>query len=747
MGLVQIGFLGALSALAIPIIIHLVFGWRVRRVDLGTLRFLKIVLRENVRRRRLKRWLLLALRMTCLALLAFLFARPYLAAQHRGGGNRLLVILLDRSGSMGSKAGGSRPFELALGEAKKLVGDCGDEAQVEIALFAHDVHPIVGGEGAGRDAEGAPTQRVPGVVATLDKLTADLGPDNTSYAATNYEAALAWAGDVCVQSDRRRKEVYVFTDLQRSGFTATDVLPLPPDVEVHLVDLGQAFAANTAVTRVTPSKLSVRPGEPITLAATLLNAGQFPLKGVPVVLRLDGSRPAAQVPRRQEIRSTVDLDAGATGTVQFELQDLSAGLWQGHVAVQADDDLPFDDRRHVALMVADPLPVILVDGDPGNSPLTAETFFLEASLRLAPRDSEVGTGGFGVRGSGVGTRDSGARGSGSQNAEGRRQNAQILNPKSEIPSPKSPVFSGQPTDSPFEPIRVGLGSQGGLPDLRAAALVVLANVGRLPADDTRRLGEFVRQGGGLLVFSGDRVQSGGSWGREAGGLSAGQIVGTATADDPADGARLPWRLDGWDADHPIFAPFNDPQYGDLRRLAFRVRTQVKPPRDARVLAWFRGGEPALIERKLGGGKVLWFLSACDRDWSDWPRSRLYLPMVHQMLGYLAGLTEGGPVRNVLLDAAPAGAARPVPGVVDRGRFHEVINVDPRESELDRCTREEFAARLRLQLQDAKSAPSGRDAVEAAAVAQSRADEIWHWLMLPLVALLLCEVFLANRTTA
>jgi hypothetical protein len=302
-------------------------------------------------------------------------------------------------------------------------------------------------------------------------------------------------------------------------------------------------------------------------------------------------------------------------------------------------------------------------------------------------------------------------------------------------------------DSPFEPSRVVLGKPGGLPDLRAAALVVLANVGGLSAGDADRLAAFVRQGGGLLVFSGDNLRSENSRALQNAGLSAGEIVDRAMADHPADGARLPWRLDGWDADHPIFGPFNDPQYGDLRRLAFRVHTKVKPARDARVLAWFRGGEPALVERQLGGGKVLWFLSACDRDWSNWPRSRLYLPMIHQMLGYLAGLAEGGPVRDVLLDAAKAGEAGPIPGVVDRGRFHEVINVDPRESELDRCTGEEFAARLRLKLQDAELPLSGHEAAQAAAVAQSRPDEIWHWLMLPLMALLLCEEFLANRTTA
>jgi len=724
MGLVQIGFLSALAALAIPIIIHLVFGWRVRRVDLGTLRFLKIVLRENVRRRRLKRWLLLALRMTCLALLAFLFARPYLAAPRLGGADRLLVILLDRSASMGLKTSRGRLFELAVREAKKAASQCGDEAQVEIALFDHDVHPIVGAEGSGAGLAGS--------LAVLDNLAANLGTPDVSYSATNYEAALAWARDLCVQSDRGRKELYVFTDLQRSGFTAADVPPMPADVDVHLVDLGQAFVANTAVTRVTPNRLTVRPGEPVTLTATLLGAGQFPMEGVLVVLRLDSSG------RRQEIRSSIDLDAGATATVQFELQDLTEGLWQGYVAVQGEDDLQFDDQRYVALMVADPLQVILVDGDPGESPLTAETYFLEASLGLAPQGSDVGTRGwgFGVRGSGLGR-----RGSDPGIAGLRSREPGAPSPDSLAPSPQSPALSYQPTDCPFEPRRAVLGKQGGLPDLRAAALVVLANVGGLPAGDVRRLGEFVRQGGGLLVFCGDKVRNEDSRVLQNEGLSVGEIAGTATA------ASLPWRLDGWDADHPIFAPFNDPQYGDLRRLAFRVHTEVKPQKDVRVLAWFRGGAPLLLERQLGRGKVLWFLSACDRDWSDWPRSRLYLPMIHQMLGYLVGLAEGGPVRNVLLDAAKAGEAGPIPGVVDRGGFHQVINVDPRESELDRCTREEFAARLKLKLQDAELPPSDRDVAQVAAVAQSRPDEIWHWLILPLTALLLCEQFLANRTTA
>ena len=105
MSFIQIGFLAALAALAIPIIIHLVFRQRAKRVDLGTLRFLRVVLEHNARRRRVMRWLLLMLRLACVGLLAFLFARPYLLAARSAGEKRTVAVLIDRSASMELAAG------------------------------------------------------------------------------------------------------------------------------------------------------------------------------------------------------------------------------------------------------------------------------------------------------------------------------------------------------------------------------------------------------------------------------------------------------------------------------------------------------------------------------------------------------------------------------------------------------------------------------------------------------------------
>jgi hypothetical protein len=652
MQFVQIGMLGALTALAIPVIIHLMFRQRAQPVDLGTLQFLKVVLRENARKRRLKRYVLLALRLACVALIAFLFARPYLLATEAVEGDRLVVALLDRSASMGL-SGGARPIDRALTEARTLVGRSGRGTQLEAATFDRDVTPF---ENPADLARARP---------------------EPSAAGTDYGAAMAWARDLFVRSRKANKELHILTDLQRSGLDRGEPVSLPSDVSVRLVDLGRPFPKNVAVTAIQIAPGSIRPGESARLSALVLNTSPLPIPKVAVRLHVEA------VEKVRDLEKSIDLDGGSTATVDFTLAELPEGLWRGHVeATAAGDELPFDDRRYLALSVAPPTRVLLVDGDPGRTPVQSETYFLQAALRLAP--------------------------------PGERY-----------------------AKTPFDTRTVDFSNGAGLPDLKTIDAVVLANVGAIGDPEARRLADFVARGGGLLILSGDHLQPGSLRALDAVRLGVGEVLGPATA------SELPWRLEYWETQHPVFRPFEDPEHGDLRRPAFTTITRIRPDSAARVLARFRGGEPALLERSLGRGKVLWFASACDRSWSDWPRGRLYLPMVHQMLAYVSGLAEGGKVRQ-----DPARGDRP-PGIVDSpndGLVH-VVNADPFESETARCTPREFADRFGFRLPD----PSTPALVQKGSLGPSddrlRGDEIWPWLALTLLCFLLVENFLANRTAA
>jgi hypothetical protein len=98
-------FLLGLLAGAIPVLIHLFTRRRPRERPFPSLEFLAEVNQSEVRRLRLKQWLLLLLRTLAVVALALALARPAL----RGGGARAgtaaattVVALVDVSGSMGA---------------------------------------------------------------------------------------------------------------------------------------------------------------------------------------------------------------------------------------------------------------------------------------------------------------------------------------------------------------------------------------------------------------------------------------------------------------------------------------------------------------------------------------------------------------------------------------------------------------------------------------------------------------------
>lgn len=665
MGFVQAGFLAAFGALAIPIVIHLIFRRQTKQVHLGTLRFLKIVLRENSRRRKVKRWLLLALRLACVALLALLFARPYLVAANLDGEkSRFAAILIDQSASMELKTDGTRLLDRAVIQAKEIIEKGGEELRVEVAFFDKDVHILGEGE------EGSLAPDSPNYV----KLT-DLAAPDVSFFATSYGAAMSWARDICIRAEEPKKEIHIFTDLQRSGLDWTGTEPLPHDATVHVHDLGRALVNNLAVTSVQIPKTLIRPNASTTVSASIFNSGPFASAEIPIVLTLESGT------EKRLLREKVKLEAGATTTVEFEIEKLDAGLWKGTIEIEVEDDLSYDNRRFCAVMAAPQLSVLLVDGDPHDEPILAETYYLETSLRLS---------------------------------------------QSEEADP----------ESPYHPTTHSLGQQGTLSNLDQADLVVLANVSNLGQAEANRLGKFVEQGGGLLVFCGENVQPSDTRVFERANLSVGEILSNKETFD------IPYRIQDWDEEHPILRPFNDPQYGNLRRLTFREYTEIKQHADANILATFRGGDPAILERTHGKGKIIWFTSSCDADWGNWSGSRLFLPLIHQFLGYLSGLTEGGPVRDALLESPTE-----VPGFIAQDGFWQVLNTNPRESETDRCTQDEFADRFQVHLDEEIITSRAAITPDVSLSSNLRDDEIWHWVVLILLGVLFFESFVANRTAA
>ena len=116
-------------------------------------------------------------------------------------------------------------------------------------------------------------------------------------------------------------------------------------------------------------------------------------------------------------------------------------------------------------------------------------------------------------------------------------------------------------------------------------------------------------------------------------------------------------------------------------------------------------------------------------------------MVHQMVAYASGLAEGGPVRPEL---AGVGLS---PGLVEADGIVRVVNPDPYESEAALCTPREFADRYGFRLPEPGTGATKTPIDRKPSDDRLRGDEIWPWIALTLVGILMFEQLLANRTAA
>ncbi len=149
-----------------------------------------------------------------------------------------------------------------------------------------------------------------------------------------------------------------------------------------------------------------------------------------------------------------------------------------------------------------------------------------------------------------------------------------------------------------------------------------------------------------------------------------------------------------DARHPIFRAFSSPSgaLGDVVADQFR---RLKDQADRTVLARFSGGDIALAEQSVEGGRLLIFTSDLDNQWGRFPLNPAFVPFVVESARYL---TSGRQTRQAwVLPDVPPGAPQQ-PGVasvatVNGARQPVVVNVDVRESDPSVGTAEEFESAI------------------------------------------------------
>lgn len=336
------GFLWALLALAIPVLIHLFQLRRFRRIDFSNVRLLQEVTQQTRARRKVQHWLVLAARLLALAMVVLAFAQPYIPGPEgtQGAGQRAVSIFLDDSYSMDGENASGRLLDQARGLARDLV----------LSHSPSDRFQVLTGQFEGRQ------QMLLGREDALQEVTqVSTGP----YTRT-LSQVMERQREAVSRSEAPVRKAVLFTDLQRSmcdverwtddELTRTVIVPIVPKATDNL-SLDSAWFS-------TPVRHS---GQSEALHVRVRNHGEQDLVNVPLRLVIDG---------QQRALASFSIAANSLLDTLVVFSGGGPGTYRGTISLE-DHPVVFDDALHIGYSVADGIRVMLLsDGAaPGDASL------------------------------------------------------------------------------------------------------------------------------------------------------------------------------------------------------------------------------------------------------------------------------------------------------------------------------------------------------------------------------------------
>ncbi len=166
-------------------------------------------------------------------------------------------------------------------------------------------------------------------------------------------------------------------------------------------------------------------------------------------------------------------------------------------------------------------------------------------------------------------------------------------------------------------------------DLQGIDVAVLASDAVLGESQAQAVADFVHDGGGVLMLSGQRATAEITNRMILGRLGGARIRGIVQqAQGYVNLEEL--RATG------ILAGFKDTELHTLEAVKFTRYAELAPGAGVRPVLRFSGGAPAVVEGAHGSGRFMMFAFDAGLEGSDLAVSPMFLPLLHRAVLYLAG---------------------------------------------------------------------------------------------------------------
>jgi hypothetical protein len=364
--------LWGLALASVPILIHLLFRRRFRRIEWAPMRYLKLSIQKNRRRFRIEQLLLLALRTAIILVMFFMLARPVMHAEGLAGwlagrSRTSQLLVLDDSLSMGARDAGRSAFDRARELAQEVVRHVGPQDRFTLVVASRPQAPLM------REVEVQSADDVRSLIAGL----------TLSDTFVSWKSTLDAIDDLVTSGTFPIREVTLITDLRRAGWN--DEIREIADhwassqVRLRILDVGSDKVENVALTELEQVDRVSLAGAPTRYEATIRNQTPQDLQGAEASFIVDGKPSLVRLPT---------LAPGATVQMPLVATLQEPGLH--HITLKLpQDDLPGDDQRQAVTKTQARLRIVLVDGEPSSEPLAGEVDFLALAMSLGAGEADA----------------------------------------------------------------------------------------------------------------------------------------------------------------------------------------------------------------------------------------------------------------------------------------------------------------------------------------------------------------------
>ncbi len=336
------GFLFALVAVAVPIVVHLFNLRKFKKVYFSNVRFLANIQQQTSSSQRLKKLLILAARILAITFLVLAFAKPYIPAkdQFSIAHKHVVSIYIDNSYSMEAVNKEGRLLDEAKRRAKEIVSAYGPSDQFQLLT---------------NDFEGK-YQRL----LSQDVFIKALDEVKVSSNTKNLKQIVERQADVFLADPNAIKTIYLISDFQQN-ILGNDPVKLLSSIDVRLVRLKANTVPNVSIDSVWFSSPLHRPGQTEKVFVKLSNNSDQKVEHVAIKLKIND---------QQKALGNVSIGPRKSSIDTLSFGGLQSGWQQGEVSI-ADYFITFDDRLYFSFNVREKMPVLAINGRNENRYVTA----------------------------------------------------------------------------------------------------------------------------------------------------------------------------------------------------------------------------------------------------------------------------------------------------------------------------------------------------------------------------------------